>query len=400
MQRVDDDENLTEPEIDEEDLADQELFGETSDVDGQDDDDDLNIVRPELIQKVVNALLADAERSDGHLKRADVDRSYLRRELTISERLEVEATLLGHGIGIIEFEDAGSERNQVNGVPGRKYLTHDEEKALGRAIQLANRLVEQGGSSDPHHDRRVLRDADRARERFVRSNVRYVWKLVREKGRRIHLTSDDLFQEGMIGLLRATDLYDPEMGFRFSTYATWWIEQRMHRALADGDRTVRLPVHLHEKYRRIRRSAVKLSLSMGREPTAEELAESVGMDPVRLAKLVWRIRATECLEGDAPVGEGIPLMELVPDRQCPSAYDTAEAQSTKELITALLHTLTPREERVLRMRFGIGLGKDHTLQEVGDQFSVTRERIRQIEAKALRKLKHPSRSKRLRPLID
>jgi RNA polymerase primary sigma factor len=174
----------------------------------------------------------------------------------------------------------------------------------------------------------------------------------------------------------------------------------MYRALADGDRTVRLPVHLHEKYRRIRRSAIKLSLSMGREPTANELADAVGMDPVRLAKLVWRIRATDCVEGDAPVGEGIRLMELVPDRQGPSAYDTAEAQSTKELITALLHTLTPREERVLRMRFGIGLGKDHTLQEVGDQFCLTRERIRQIEAKALRKLKHPSRSKRLRPLID
>lgn len=399
MQRPDEDENLAETEIDEDDLADQELFGETSEAYGQNVDDDPNIVRPELIQKVVNALLADAERSEGHLKRADVDRSYLRRELTISERLEVETALLGHDITIIEHADDG-RGVRAQAVPGQKYLTHDEERALGRAIQLASRLVEQGGSRDPNHDRRVLRDAERARERFVRSNVRYVWKLVREKGKRTHLTPDDLFQEGMIGLLRATDLYDPERGFRFSTYATWWIEQRMHRALADGDRTVRLPVHLHEKYRRIRRSAVKLSLSMGREPTASELADAVGMDPVRLAKLVWRIRATECLEGDAPVGEGIPLMELVPDRQRPSAYETAEAQSTKELITALLHTLTPREERVLRMRFGIGLGKDHTLQEVGDQFAVTRERIRQIEAKALRKLKHPSRSKRLRPLVD
>ena len=398
MQRSEqnEDDELSELEIDEEDLADQELFGEEAERDRA-DEENLDVIRPDLVRKVLRSLTADAERSEGSLKRADVDRAYLRRELTIGERLEVEGALIKAGVKVAELED---DEEGTEGSKKTKYLTHEEERALGRAIQLANRLIEKGGSGNDAYDTRVMRDADRARARFVSSNSRYVWKLVWAARKGSHLTADDLFQEGMIGLLRATDLFDPEKGFRFTTYATWWIDQRIYRALDDGDRTVRLPVHLQEKYRRIRRSEIKLTLLIGRQPTTDELADALGEDPVRLAKLLWRIRATDCVEGDAPVGEGISLMELLPDGERASSYDVVEAQNTKEVIAGVLQSLTPREERVLRMRFGIDLPKDHTLQEVGDQFSVTRERIRQIEAKALRKLKHPTRSRRLKTLLQ
>jgi RNA polymerase primary sigma factor len=391
-----DDEEPLEPEIDEDDLADQQLFDEATDS-IEAEDENLDLIRPDLVQKVLRALLGDAERAEGSLKRPDIDRAYLRRELTIAERLEVETALIEAGVKVVELDDADEATDGANST---KYLTQEEERALGRAIQLANTLIENGGSGNATYDARVLSDADRARARFVAGNTRYVWKLVWIARKGSHLTADDLFQEGMIGLLRATDLFDPEKGFRFTTYATWWIEQRIYRALDDGDRTVRLPVHLQEKYRRIRRSEIKLALLTGRPPTTEELADALGEDPVRLAKLLWRIRATDCVEGDAPVGEGIALMALIPDRGLPSSSDLIEAQETKEVISRVLNSLTPREERVIRMRFGIDLPKDHTLQEIGDQFFVTRERIRQIEAKALRKLKHPTRSRRLRGLFQ
>ncbi|UAJ11067.1 sigma-70 family RNA polymerase sigma factor [Glacieibacterium megasporae] len=245
----------------------------------------------------------------------------------------------------------------------------------------------------------MLADADRARATFLAGNLRYVEKLARRRGQRKHLALEDLVQEGVIGLLRATDLYDPERGFRFKTYATWWIEQRIRRAIADGDRVVRLPVHLQERIARIRRAEARWTLVNGKAPTSGELSIAIGMDPERLMKLLWRVQATDCIEGDAPVGEDTTLLAFAVD-QTASAFDVASHSQLQERFRDILTTLTAREERILRMRFGIGLDRDHTLESVGREFEVTRERVRQIEAKALRKLSHVVRSKRLRGFLD
>lgn len=360
-------------------------------------------VRADVVARVLKNLLADAEREDGELQRADVNRAYLRRQLSIAECMEVEDQLAIAGIRLIEDDEDVYIEHEVEaatGVPRRRvrYLTDLEERELGRRIQLALRLAE-SDHGDSAYVERVRKDADKARATFVASNIRYVEMLARRRGERRHLTVDDLTQEGMIGLLRAADLYDPERGFRFKTYATWWIEQRMRRAIADGDRIVRLPVHLHERLVRIRRAQAKLTFTNGRPPTADELASALGVDPERLMKLMWRVQATEVAEGDAFVGEDTTLLSVLPDT-AESAFDIASQKELEERFADILATLTPREERILRMRFGIGLDSTYTLESVGQEYSVTRERIRQIEAKALGKLRHPTRSRHLRGFLD
>ncbi len=238
-----------------------------------------------------------------------------------------------------------------------------------------------------------------ARGTFVASNLRYVEMLARRRGERRYIATDDLKQEGVIGLLRAVELYDPELGFRFKTYATWWIEQCIDRAIADGDRIVRLPVHLQEKLTKIRRARSKLTFTNGRPPTDNQLADALGIDHERLKKLLWRVQATEVAEGDSPIGEDVTLLSVVPD-QGASQFDILSQRELEDRFKDLLSTLTPREERILRMRFGIGLDRDHTLESIGQEYNITRERIRQIEAKALDKLKHPTRIRRLRGFLD
>ena len=264
---------------------------------------------------------------------------------------------------------------------------------------MALQLPEDITGLDAAYVDRVRADADKARATFVAGNLRYVEMLARRRGQKKHLSLEDLVQEGVIGLMRATDLYDPERGFRFKTYATWWIEQRIRRAIADGDRVVRLPVHLQEKMTRIRRAEARLTLANGKAPTSDELATAIGMDSERLMKLLWRIQATNCIEGDAPIGEDTTLLALAVD-PTESAFDIVSYRELQERFSDILLTLSPREERVLRMRFGIGLDRDHTLESVGQEYSVTRERIRQIEAKALGKLRHFVRSTRLRGFLD
>lgn len=398
----DDEELVDSPEEEDDDLA--SLFGPEEEEESEAPEGGQ---RQDVIEKALKALIADATRCEGELRRGDVDRTYVRRELTIAECAHVEMELGRNGIAIVEPDDSdiartGAEDPGAARDRGRRtrYLTDVEERELGRRIQIAARLTESGGSGDVEFDKRLLAEAEKAKATFVAANIRYVERLARARGERRHMALEDIVQEGVIGLLRATDLYDPERGFRFKTYATWWIEQRMRRAIADGDRIVRLPVHLQEKVSRIRRSQVKLTLSSGRPPTPEQLAQAIGMDAERLTKLLWRVQATDCVEGDAPVGEDATIMTLRADDAAESAFDMASLQELRERFASVLATLSPREERVLRMRFGLGLDKDHTLESVGRQFSVTRERIRQIEAKALGKLRHPVRSKKLRGFLD
>jgi RNA polymerase primary sigma factor len=362
-----------------------------------------DVIRPELVERVFKSLSADAERGDGHLQRSDVNRAYLRKQLSIAECIDVEERLIGAGCVIVDDDDEMpvDENAPEQATPTRKirYLTQAEERELGRRIQLAAQLPANASHLDGDYVCRVRRDADAARSAFVVSNLPYVEKLARRRGERRYMTSEDLKQEGVMGLLRAVEKYDPERGFRFKTYATWWIEHFMDRAIADEDRIVRLPVHLHEKLVRIRRARSRLTFVNGKPPTDDELADALGIDCERMMKLLWRVQATQVAEGDLLIGEDVTLLSIIPD-QSASQFDMLSQQELKERFEEILATLTPREERILRMRFGFGLEHDHTLQSVGDAFGVTRERIRQIEEKALRKLKHPSRSKHLRDFLD
>jgi RNA polymerase primary sigma factor len=242
-------------EDDDDDLI--ELLSEGDEVDAE---DFANILRPDFVAKAFRALSADAQRGGGFLARTDVNRTYLRRKLSIAECVEIESLLASAGHAIVEADEEAPNQEAAGTTNARRkfrYLNETEERELGRRIQLARQLPEDTSGLDLAYVGRVRADADRARATFVAGNLRYVEMLARRRGHKKHLSLEDLVQEGVIGLMRATDLYDPERGFRFKTYATWWIEQRIRRAVADGDRLVRLPVHLQEKMTRIRRAEAR-----------------------------------------------------------------------------------------------------------------------------------------------
>lgn len=363
-------------------------------------------VRFELVDKILQSLLEDADRCEGELARADVNRAYFRRNLTISECAEVEKALHHKAINIIEGDEEGDgedeEFTRVNSIPlpAKAYLTESEEIDCGRKIQFAKKIKTENTDVDPAFSQRVYREAAEAKKRFAESNLRYVWKLARQMARGQHLTTEDLFQEGMIGLHKATGLWDPELGFRFKTYATWWIQQSMHRAKDNGDRTVRIPVHLKTKLNRIRRTRSKLAGELGRFPTLDELAAVLGMQPHSLQKLMWRVHITNVVEADAPVGEETTMLDLRADDEAETAFDRVADLELHDVLQEILLQLAPREERIIRMRFGFGDNQDRTLDTIGQQFGVTRERIRQIEAKAMKKLMNPFRMRMLKSFFD
>ncbi len=257
-------------------------------------------------------------------------------------------------------------------------LTPDEE------VELAQRM----GEGDPY-----------ARKRLSEANLRLVVSIAkRYVGRGMQFL--DLIQEGNLGLIKAVEKFDHTKGFKFSTYATWWIRQAITRAIADQARTIRIPVHMVETINKVKKVSSQLLHQNGHEPTAEEIAVELDMSTEKVREIM-RV-AQEPVSLETPIGEeeDSHLGDFIPDEDAPAPADAASHTLLKEQLADVLKTLTPREEKVLRLRFGLDDGRPRTLEEVGREFNVTRERIRQIEAKALRKLRHPSRSKKLKDFID
>ena len=361
-----------------------------------------SLIPPGKAQAKVEALIK-LGRERGYVTYDEILREFPTIEDNVLLLEEMYERFSSAGIDVLEgggmLEDTSAET-----VLASKKLQHRRADTSFDSVQMYLREIGQypllNGEQEKELAKRIVEGDDEARSILARSNLRLVVSIAKKYvNRSPDLTLLDLIQEGNLGLFKAVDKFDYTKGYKFSTYATWWIRQAITRSIADQARTIRIPVHMIETINKLNRISRQMLQEMGREPTPEELAVRMEMPEDKVRK-VLKI-AKEPISMETPIGddEDSHLGDFIEDTSVSSPIDSATTESLRETTHSVLAQLTPREAKVLRMRFGIDMNTDHTLEEVGKQFDVTRERIRQIEAKALRKLRHPSRSEQLRSFL-
>ena len=349
--------------------------------------------------------LVEKGKAAGKLTTQDIDTAIIEMDLELEELDKLYETLEANGIEVVDDLSTAALENFDVDIPKALDIGGGDDKgvAVDDPVKVYLKEIGRVPLLTPEEEIelaiRIADDDEKAKKRLAEANLRLVVSIAkRYVGRGMQFLY--LIQEGNLGLIKAVDKFDYTKGFKFSTYATWWIRQAITRAIADQARTIRIPVHMVETINKVKKTNSQLLHKNGRDPSAEEIAAELGM-PVDKVREILRV-AQEPVSLETPIGEeeDSHLGDFIPDDDAPAPADAASMLLLKEQLNDVLKTLTPREAKVLALRFGLEDGHPHTLEEVGSEFGVTRERIRQIEAKALRKLRHPSRSKKLRDYID
>lgn len=352
-----------------------------------------------LIEKGKNGGLSD-EDFDQALEEMDYNIDELDK---LCEVLEDNGVELPGGLSSAELEEIEKEVSKFETSANMEKILEQEgvtiDDPVRQYLKEIGRIPLLDAEQEKNLAERMLNGDESAKEKLVESNLRLVVSIAKKYlGRGMYFL--DLIQEGNLGLMKAVEKFDYTKGYKFSTYATWWIRQAITRAIADQARTIRIPVHMVETIHKVTKYSRQMQQELGREPTAEEIGEKIGLSADRVRDILKMSQDPVSLE--TPIGEeeDSHLGDFIPDDDTPAPADAAASTILREVIERELHTLTPREEHVIKLRFGLYDGRNRTLEEVGKEFDITRERIRQIEAKALRKLRHPSRARHLRGFLD